>query len=96
MYGYQNEAGEPIMDGAAYRYEQYLDSMYEPDPYDYEDNYDEPEQADTATCTHGNGSYPENAGFSCDDCWETYEGPRLLVEAFGFSGEYDVFMSRNA
>jgi len=34
-YGYQNEDGEPIMDGAAYRYEQYLDSQYEPDPDDF-------------------------------------------------------------
>lgn len=27
-YGYQNEAGEPIMDGAAYRFEQQLDYDY--------------------------------------------------------------------
>lgn len=39
MYGYTNDAGEPIMDGAAYRYEGYVDSIYEPDPYGADDDY---------------------------------------------------------
>ena len=78
-YGYTNADGEPIMDGAAYRYEQYLDSMYEPDPDDfYRDSYN----ADDA-CEGGCG----NEGFDfvgdrwlCDECAdsldadEDYEG----------------------
>ncbi len=43
VYGYTNEAGEPIMDAAAYRYEQQLDSeYYESGEYllDREDDYD--------------------------------------------------------
>lgn len=32
MSNYFNEAGEPLMDGAAMRYEMYLDSTYEPEP----------------------------------------------------------------
>lgn len=46
MSNYFNEAGEPLMDGSAMRYEMYLDSMYEPefDPYDsYEDDLAERE-----------------------------------------------------
>lgn len=36
MYGWQNEDGEPIMDGAAWRYEQSLDAENPPyDPDDY-------------------------------------------------------------
>jgi hypothetical protein len=53
MYGWQNDAGEPIMDGAAYRFEQELDfqsaqeRFYDMDDNDYwdndEDDYDEPD-----------------------------------------------------
>lgn len=37
-----NEAGEPIMDAAAWRYEQELDfeSQFDSDPYDDYDRYD--------------------------------------------------------
>jgi hypothetical protein len=44
MYGWTNEAGEPIMDGAAYRFEQELDfqsaqeRFYDMDDNDYWDN----------------------------------------------------------
>jgi hypothetical protein len=97
MYGFTNEAGEPIMDGAAYRYEQYLDSMYEPDPYDSWEGSDwgveEPEPFDPAECSHGDGSYPEGAGFECDGCDETYLGPRTApVEWNGW--ESDNFFSK--
>lgn len=57
-YGYANEAGEPIMDGAAYRYEQYIDSMYEPDPDAFYDRWDnEPDYVDPSECEHGDRSY---------------------------------------
>jgi hypothetical protein len=46
MYGFTNDAGEPIMDGAAYRFEQQLDSDYasmqaEQDFYDSWEDEDE-------------------------------------------------------
>lgn len=76
-YPYFNEVGEPLMDGAAMRTEMYYDSMGEYDPDDYlpMDDY-EPEQVEPSVCTHMDGSYPHDAGYSCDHCWETYEGPR--------------------
>lgn len=77
MSDYYNEAGEPLMSGEAMRYEMYLDSTYEPDPDDYYDAWDEePEPQDPATCEHGNGSFPEGAGFDCDDCDSLLLGPR--------------------
>ncbi len=81
MYGYTNEDGEPIMDGVAYRFEQQLDmdSMYdEGDYYDRLDRgyYDEPDPLDPSECEHGNGSFPEGAGFDCRDCEGLLQGPR--------------------
>lgn len=56
MSNYFNEAGEPLMDGAAMRYEMYLDSTYEPDPDDYYDRWeDEPEEC-------------EDPDHACNDC----------------------------
>lgn len=82
MYGYQNEAGEPIMDGSAYRHEQYIDSMYEPDPDEYYSRWDDDgEPSDPEHCSHGDGSFPEDAGFDCDGCDRTYLGPR--TEPYG-------------
>lgn len=48
MSNHYNEAGEPLMDGSAMRYEMYLDSLYEPDPDDFYDrwDWDEPEECD--------------------------------------------------
>lgn len=56
-YGYTNSDGEPIMDGAAYRYEQYLDSTYEPEFDPYRDDYegDEPECDDEHDCNDCDG-----------------------------------------
>lgn len=74
-YPYYNEAGEPLMDGAAMRYEMYLDSLYEPDPDDFYNSYeDDEEQADPSTCDHSmNWSSRERVDGSvvveCDDCW---------------------------
>lgn len=72
-YPYYNEAGEPLMDGAAMRYEMYLDSTYEPDPDDFYNSYEDDEQADPSTCPHtDNWSSYERGGVTvveCDDCW---------------------------
>lgn len=60
MYGYTNEAGEPIMDGAAYLREGYY-GVEDYDPYDgYYGHYvdDEPtDDVDPATCDHGDRDY---------------------------------------
>jgi hypothetical protein len=50
MSNYYNEAGEPLMDGAAMRYEMYIDSMYEPDPDEYYDSYDEGDYDECPNC----------------------------------------------
>lgn len=91
-YPFFNEVGEPLMDGAAMRTEMYYDSMgeYDPDYYlsswdDYDDEYAEP-----TTCAHGDGSYPEGAGFDCDNCGELLLGPRTApVEYAGV--DWDSF-----
>lgn len=70
-YGYTNEYGEPIMDGAAYRYEQYLDSTYEPDPDDFYDRWDEPEDVDPSECDHPDRSYHARREVECDVCYAT-------------------------
>jgi hypothetical protein len=57
-YGFTNDQGEPIMDGAAYRFEQYIDSMYEPDPDAYYNGWDnEPDYVDPEDCDHGDKSW---------------------------------------
>lgn len=55
MSNYFNEAGEPLMDAAAMRYEMYLDSTYEPDPYDGYDDYEAP-YVDPEDCDHSDWS----------------------------------------
>jgi hypothetical protein len=77
MYGYKNDDGEPIMDAAAYRYEQYLDSMYDPDPDDsWEGSGWGDEQPEPEDCDHSDRSWtPTEPGFKCDICWSHFEGP---------------------
>lgn len=45
-YGWTNSDGEPMMDGAAYRFEQALDADYQPDPDDYMGYNDEPDECE--------------------------------------------------
>lgn len=61
MYGYTNEAGEPIMSGEAYRFECALDDEYAREAQmDYEDSrwadY-EPEPINPAECDHPDVDY---------------------------------------
>lgn len=72
MYGWTNEAGEPIMDGFAYRFEQALDEQY-----GYESAQErmddalhyEPELLDPAVCTHdGNLDKIDDNTAHCIDC----------------------------
>ena len=69
MSNYFNEAGEPLMDAAAMRYEMYLDSTYEPDPYD-DYAYDEPE-VDPEDCSHDDKTFRSNGCVDCDICYMT-------------------------
>lgn len=99
MYGWTNNDGEPIMDGAAYRFEQSLDfqsaqeRFYDMDDNDYWDNEpDDNEWIDPDVCEHkGDKSFPQGAGMKCDDCLETYEGPCLIEGPLDFP----VFLSRD-
>lgn len=71
MSNYFNEAGEPLMDGSAMRYEMYLDSTYEPDPDAFYDRavdedyyYDNPH-----LCPHSDKTYRARDGIVvCDLC----------------------------
>lgn len=77
MSNYFNESGEPLMDGAALRYEMYLDSTYEPDPDDFYNRevdedyyYDNPDE-----CPHDDGTFmgsgvegATEGDFRCDAC----------------------------
>jgi hypothetical protein len=101
MSDYQNEAGEWLMDGAAIRTEWALDAQsaeerFEDDFYGRYD-YDEPEALDPEDCEHGDGSYPEDAGFDCDGCDTLLLGPRVEYtdpnDPWGLT--WDAFFSRN-
>lgn len=87
MSNYFNEAGEPLMDGSAMRYEMYLDSMYEPDPDDFynvaEDEdyfYDNPDECPHTDGTFLNSAHATEGDFRCDLCdnvvgrWATIDG----------------------
>jgi hypothetical protein len=65
-YGWTNEDGEPIMDGAAYRFEQQLDSEYQPDPDDF--YYNEPEPRDPEDCDHPDTTGNNRGVQVCDWC----------------------------
>jgi hypothetical protein len=82
-YPYYNEAGEPLMDGAAMRYEMYLDSIYEPDPDDFYDRWDGADEIDPADCDHkSNWSSYEGGRVECDDCYT--EGVAVSWDADGW------------
>lgn len=67
MSNYFNEAGEPLMDGSAMRYEMYLDSLgdREPDSDAFYDN--DGDVLDPSECGHGSLDYPEGEIW-CYDC----------------------------
>lgn len=71
-YGWTNADGEPIMDGAAYRYEQYLDSTYEPDPDDFYDRWDDDEH-DEDSCPMSDADFDSSTGlWECMGCGKTW------------------------
>lgn len=51
--------------------ERWMDSMYD-------GGYDEPDPEDPETCEHGDGYYPEGAGYHCDRCETLFLGPRQI------------------
>lgn len=75
MYGWQNEAGEPIMSGEAYRFEQALDAEYaEQRGWDDDDYYsgfdyrDDAEPVDPEDCDHGDAHQVKGDLWECDIC----------------------------
>lgn len=74
-YGFTNEAGEPIMDAAAYRYEQYIDSMYEPDPDEFyaADDDEAPCESDPSACTRADADYVDENTAECPWCRQQWK-----------------------
>jgi len=76
-YGWTNADGEPIMDGAAYRFEQALDAQYA-DERGYDDDYYASE-LDLDNCNHSDRSYADGGDVICDRCddvvalWEGHD-----------------------
>lgn len=77
MSDYFNEAGEPLMDGAAMRYEMYLDSTYEPEPDYFLNNgvyrdedyfYDHPDECEHGDCSYLNSAHADSGEVMCDLC----------------------------
>lgn len=70
-YGWTNEEGEPIMDGAAYRFEQQLDMDSQADYYadHFYDNEGEPEECEDEEhdCVDCEGQ-PDGTGWHCSWC----------------------------
>ena len=64
MSNYFNEAGEPLMDGAAMRYEMYLDSMDDAGDASARFYDNEPDE-DCDECPECGGYLPEGG-----HCWE--------------------------
>lgn len=91
MSNYYNEAGEPLMDGAAMRYEMYLDSMYEPDPYDEYDEYDYPEWDDCDVC-ESDGVVDPSTGV-CTDCGAGEDDEPHMPEDAGLDGYWEDRLS---
>lgn len=70
-YSWQNEDGEPIMDGAAWRFEQQLDmdsaaDYYEDHFYDGED--EAPCEIDPSACTGDDLDYVDDITGECSWC----------------------------
>ena len=69
MYGFTNEAGEPIMSGEAYRFEQQLDA--DSAAWDYEDTFYGSFTGDEPDWCHQCGE----EGHEEDDCPGIDDGP---------------------
>ena len=74
MSNYFNEAGEPLMDGAAMRYEMYLDSLYEPDPDEFYSPRDDYAPCDNGEqCQRLDADMVDLATAECPWCGEQWE-----------------------
>lgn len=69
-YGWTNEEGEPIMDGAAYRFEQALDAQYAEERFMDDDEFfgDEPDYGECFEPDCGGEIDPTDS--RCFDCGE--------------------------
>lgn len=59
-YGWTNEEGEPIMDGAAYRFEQALDAEYAEQRYMDDNDYNPWDEGEDYECP--------DCGLDADEC----------------------------
>jgi hypothetical protein len=86
MSEFFNADGEPMMDGVSMMREGYYHDEYDVDTYYDNAGGWEPDPLDPSDCDHGDGSYPEGAGFDCDKCESLILGPRTRP---GVSHEWD-------
>lgn len=86
-YGFTNDQGEPIMDGAAYRFEQQLDMDSMADYYADRFYDNDGGVLDPSECGHGSLDYPEGEIW-CYDCdsqvgiWESRDADGWPIPTF--------------
>lgn len=75
-YGWTNEDGEPIMDGAAYRFEQALDAQYAEERA-YDDFYNNDGETDCdfgqEFCTGGDLDWIDDLHGECSWCGKVWD-----------------------
>ena len=86
-----NADGEPMMDGVSMMREGYYHNEFDVDDYYDRDGGWEPEPLDPSVCSHGDGSFPEGAGFDCDNCESLLQGPRTEPNEDDYWGTGDFF-----
>lgn len=75
-YGWTNDAGEPIMDGAAYRFEQQLDMESAADYYTdhfYDDDGESPCYDNQELCSGGDLDYLNDEHGECSWCGRVWD-----------------------
>lgn len=78
MNSWTNDAGEPIMDGAAWRFEQELDAHYDEYERGFDDDFEPDCEGFADDCPYGGCS-------ECDDDTDTFDG----MEDAWLDGSYE-------
>jgi hypothetical protein len=77
-YSWQNEEGEPIISGEAYRFEQQLDADYAAEYYgspEYLDSLDDEPDEDDHECSSGDANQRPDGTWECCYCGEPVDTP---------------------
>ncbi len=91
-YGWTNEDGEPIMDGAAWRFEQQLDmdaqADYEADHF-YDNDGEAPCERDQRWCTGGDLDWIDDLHGECMSCGKVWDYDWNADESDGWTQATD-------